>query len=231
MRRTQEEKRSGLQKVILMPLLSLNNERKASQIHTKEFSKEKYVMKKTNHVNVKEMNFDQLFKQISPEEICDNVFTLVGKDFTVITAGKEAHYNSMTASGGGLGLLFMKPTTWCILRADRYTLEIIQKEQTYTLSYFPNEYKEQILFLGSKSGRDSEKMKEVELTSVQTPSGDMSFKEARLIIECKLTEITTANPNDFYSQEAKDWINEAYKEANDYRKLVFGEITHVWVKK
>ena len=27
------------------------------------------------------MNFDQLFKQISPEEISDNVFTLVGKDF------------------------------------------------------------------------------------------------------------------------------------------------------
>ncbi len=86
-----------------------------------------------------------------------------------------------------MGLLFKKPTTWCILRADRYTLEMIQKEQTYTMSYFPNEYKEQMLFLGSKSGRDSKKMKEVELTSVQTPSGDMSFKEARLIIECKLT--------------------------------------------
>ena len=230
MRRTQEEKRSGFQKVILMTLFSLDNERKASQIHTKEFSKEKYVMKKTNHVNVKEMNFDQLFKQISAEEIGDNVFTLVGKNL-VITAGKEDHYNSMTSSLGGLGILFKKPTTWCILRADRYTLEMIQKEQTYTLSYFPNEYKKQLLFLGSKSGRESDKMKEVELTSVQTPSGDMSFKEARLIIECKLTEITTTNPNDFYSQEAKDWINEAYKEANDYRKLVFGEITHVWVKK
>jgi flavin reductase (DIM6/NTAB) family NADH-FMN oxidoreductase RutF len=188
-------------------------------------------MKKTNQVNVKEMNFDQLFKQISPEEISDNIFTLVGKDFTVITAGKEDHYNSMTASGGGLGLLFKKPTTWCILRANRYTLEMIQKEQTYTMSYFPNEYKEQILFLGSKSGRDSEKMKEVELTSVQTPSGDMSFKEARLIIECKLTALTTANPNDFCTQEAKDYLNEAYKEASDYRKYVFGEITHVWVKK
>jgi flavin reductase (DIM6/NTAB) family NADH-FMN oxidoreductase RutF len=186
---------------------------------------------KTNHVNVKEMNFDQLFKQISPEEIFDNVFTLVGKVFPVITAGKEDHYNSMTASGGGMGMLFKKPTTWCILQANRYTLEMILKEQTYTLSYFPNEYMEQILFLGSKSGRDSEKMKEVELTGVQTPSGDMSFKEARLIIECKLTEITTAKPNDFYTQEAKDYINEAYKEANDYRKYVFGEITHVWVKK
>ena len=187
--------------------------------------------KETNHANVKEMNFDQLFKQISPQEICDNVFTLVGKDFTIITAGKENHYNSMTASWGGLGILFNKPTTWCILRANRYTLELIQKEQTYTLSYFSDEYKEQVLFLGSKSGRGSEKMKEVELTSVQTPSGDMSFKEARLIIECKLTQLTTVNPNDFYTSESKDFINEAYKEANDYHKLVFGEITHVWVKK
>ena len=188
-------------------------------------------MKKTNHVNVKEMSFDQLFKQISPEEICDNVFTLVGKVFPDITAGKEDHYNSMIGSGGGLGLLFKKPTTWCILRADRYTLELIQKEQTYTMSYFPDEYKKQVLFLGSKSGRDSEKMKEVELTGVQTPSGDMSFKEARLIIECKLTALTTVNPNDYYSQEAKDFIKEAYKEANVYRKFVFGEITHVWIKK
>jgi flavin reductase (DIM6/NTAB) family NADH-FMN oxidoreductase RutF len=178
------------------------------------------------------MNFEQLFKQISPEKICDNfnIFTLVGNDFYAITAGKKEHYNSMIGSGGGFGLLFKKPTTWCLLRQDRYTLEMIQKEQTYTLSYFPNEYKEQMLFFGRKSGRDTEKMKEVELTSVQTPSGDMSYKEARLIIECTLTAITTPNPNDFYSQESKDYIDEAYKDANEYRKLVFGEITHVWVK-
>ncbi len=184
-----------------------------------------------SELNLKEMNFDQLFRQISPEEISDNVFTLVGKDFTVITAGKIDSYNSMTASGGGWGLLFMKPATWCILRADRYTLEIIQKEQTYTQSYFPDGYKKQILFLGSESGRDSAKMKEVELTSIQTPSGDISFKEARLIIECRLTALTTAKPDDFYTQETRDYIEEAYKEANVYRKLVFGEITHVWVKK
>ena len=191
---------------------------------------------KTNHVNAIVMNFNQLFKQISPAEIFDNVFAFVGegfpiKGFPVITAGKEDNYNSMTASGGGLGLFFKKPTTWSLLRTDRYTLELIQKEQTYTMSYFPNEYKEQVLFLGSKSGRDSEKMKEVDLTSIQTPSGDMSFKEARLIIECKLTQITTPLPPDFYTQESKDYINEAYKKESDYRKYVFGEITSVWLKK
>ena len=188
-------------------------------------------MKKTNHPNIQVMDFEQLFKKISPEEISDDVFTLFGKVFPVITAGKANKYNSMTGSGGGFGLLFRKPTTWCLIRSDRYTLELIQKEQSYTMSYFPDEYMEQIIFLGSKSGRDSEKMKEIELASVQTPSGDMSFKEAGLIIECKLTQITTPNPDDFYSQEAKDYLNEAYKDESDYRKYVFGEITNVWVKK
>jgi len=186
---------------------------------------------KTKLINIKVMNFDQLFKQIAPEEITDNVFKLGGKDFFVITAGNEDHYNSMTGSGGGLGMLFKKPTTLCLIRTDRYTLELILKEQTYTMSYFPEEYRKQMLFLGSKSGRASEKMKEVELTPVQTPSGDISFKEARLIMECKLTQITTPNPTDFYSQEAKDWIKEVYKEERDYRKYVFGEITCVWEKK
>ncbi len=88
-----------------------------------------------------------------------------------------------------------------------------------------------MLFLGSKSGRDSEKMKEVELTSVQTPSGEISFKEAKLIIECTLIQLTTPEPNDFCTQEAKDYLSEAYKNASDYRKYAFGEITHIWVRK
>ena len=171
------------------------------------------------------------FEQIPPEKIGDNVFTLVGKDFYAITAGKEEHYNSMIGSGGGLGMLFKKSTVWILLRADRYTLELIQKEQAYTISYFPDECREQMLFLGSKSGKNGEKMKEVELTSLQTPSGNMSFEEARLIIECKLTQVTTPSPYDFYAQEAKDYISGAYKDANDYRKYVFGEITHIWIKK
>ena len=190
-------------------------------------------MKTTKSINVKEMNFNQLFKQISPEEICNsyNVFRLVGIDFYAVTAGKPDHYNSMVGSGGGFGILMRKPTIWGGFRTDRYTLELIQKEQTYTLSYFPEEYKNQLLFLGSKSGRDSDKMKEVELTPVQTPSGNISYKEAKLIIECRLTQITTPNPTDFYSQDAKDFINEAYNDESDYRKYVFGEIIHVWVKK
>ncbi|GHS86064.1 hypothetical protein FACS1894201_06530 [Bacteroidia bacterium] len=177
------------------------------------------------------VNFEQLFKQIAPEDINDNVFTLVGKDFYVVTAGKANDYNSMVASGGGMGMTVTKPHTWCIFPTNRYTLELIQKEHRYTLSYFPDEYKKQMLFLGSKSGRTSDKMNEVELTSVQTPSGNIAFREARLIIECKLTQISDANFDDFYSPEAKNYLREPYQDPGEHRKYVFGEITHVWVKR
>lgn len=177
------------------------------------------------------MKFEQLFRQISPEEISDDIFTLVSKIFPVITAGNTNHYNSLTASGGGMGVLFKKPTTWSILRADRYTFELILKEQTYTMSYFPDEYRKQVMFLGSRSGRESDKMKEVELTGIQTPLGNISFEEARLIIECKLIQITTPQLDDFYSQEIIDWLNDTYKQASDIRKYAYGEITSVWVKK
>ncbi|MDR0755153.1 MAG: flavin reductase [Prevotellaceae bacterium] len=181
--------------------------------------------------NVKDMNFEELFTGISAEEVSDNVFKLVGKDITVITSGKESAFNSMAASWGGAGILFNKPATWCMLRANRYTLEIIKNEHTYTLSYFPNEYKEQVLFFGSKSGRNTNKMHETTLTPVQTPSGNMTYKEARLVFECKLTEITTVNPDDFINQEDKDFIMGGFEEAKEYHKLVFGEITNIWIKK
>ena len=178
------------------------------------------------------MSFEELFVAIAPEEISDNVFVLAGKVFPVVTVGDRHSYNSMTASGGGMGLLFKKPTVMLLFPSNRYTLELIQKEKKYTLSYFPDEYKEQVIFLGSKSGRDSGKMKEVKLAPIPTPSGSISFKEARLVLDCKLTQITTPSfPDDFYSPEDIDYMSGAYKNPGEHRRYVFGEITAVWIKR
>ena len=178
------------------------------------------------------MRFEEIYKQIKPEEITDNVFTLAGEVFPVVTVGNKDKYNSMLASGGGFVLLFRKPSTMLLFPKKRYTLELIEKEKKYTLSYFSHEYNEQIMFLGSKSGRDSSKMKEVELKGIETPLGNMSFIEARLIVECKLSQIVIPNyPDDFYLQEDIDNISEPYKDSEEHRKYVFGEITNVWIKK
>jgi flavin reductase (DIM6/NTAB) family NADH-FMN oxidoreductase RutF len=176
------------------------------------------------------LDFDQIFKQISPEEISDNVFLLVGKIFPVVTVGTLKNCNAMVASGGGLGTLFRKPSTWCIFPSNRYTLELIEKEQTYTLSYFSDRYREQYMFFAKKSGRDCNKIQEAGLTAIETPLGNTTFAEARLIIECRLMQITTPHIDDFCSEEAKVYLAETYKDPGEIRKYVFGEITSVWVK-
>lgn len=186
---------------------------------------------KMTREQVQSAAFDDLFKQINPSEIPGDVFTLVNKDFTVITGGNPEHHNSMVASWGGWGTLFNKPVTWCFLRSNRYTLELIRKDLTYTMSYFDDEYKEDIMPFGEKSGRDSNKMKETKLTSVQTPAGNLTYKEAKIIIECKLFEVTTITPDDFQTEDARKFMIDAHAETNDYHKIVFGEITNVWVRK
>jgi flavin reductase (DIM6/NTAB) family NADH-FMN oxidoreductase RutF len=175
--------------------------------------------------------FQELFSPIEAKDIPGDVFTRTGSDYAVITAGNPAHYNSMIASWGGWGILFDRPATWCFLRSSRYTLELMRREQTYTMSYFDEADRADIMLFGRKSGRDTDKMKESKLSSVQTPAGNMTYREARLVIECKLTEVTTVSPDDFLTEEGRKFVIDAHAETGDYHKIVIGEITSVWLRR
>lgn len=181
--------------------------------------------------DVKNKSFDELFKAIEPDQIPESIFKLVGKDNTVITAGKPDDFNSMVAGDGGIGLLMGKPVTFCGLRGNRYTLEMILKNKIYTMAYFDEKYREQYMLFGKKSGRDSDKMKESTLTPVTTPSGKVAYKEAKLIIECQLAETHTVNPDEVYAEKNKTFYVDAHKEVGSYHKIVFGDITNVWIRK
>ncbi len=156
----------------------------------------------TIDMHVKDKSFDELFKPVNPAEIRETLSKLmVQEDHTVITAGTESLYNSMAASWEVLGRYFSEPTTLCLLGANRYTLEFIRKEQAYTMSFFPTQYNDDVMAFGRRSGRDSGKMKESKLTHVVTPSGNITYKEANVVIECDLFEVTTVHPDDFYTEK------------------------------
>ena len=48
------------------------------------------------------------FIEIKPGSISDNPFKLIGGDWMLITAGDLKSFNTMTASWGGLGVLWQK---------------------------------------------------------------------------------------------------------------------------
>ncbi len=169
------------------------------------------------------------FVTVAPEDFNKNIFNLVGKDWTVITAGIEP--NSMVASWGGVGIMFNKPVTWNFLRANRYTLEKIRETGTYTMCYFPQQYKGDIMQFGTKSGRNTDKMAQTKLTPMLTPDGYPAYAEAMIIIECKLIAASTVSKDEFYTEEAKTFLQEGFDEAKDWHKLVYGEITNIYIKR
>ena len=48
----------------------------------------------------------------------EDVFRLIGKEWMLITAGNIQHFNTMTASWGGLGWLWNKPVAFIFVRPD-----------------------------------------------------------------------------------------------------------------
>ena len=82
------------------------------------------------------------FREISVEELKDNPFTLINKDWMLITAGNQDKHNTMTASWGGVGELWGKYVSTIYIRPQRYTLEFVEREEYYSLCFFGPEYRQ-----------------------------------------------------------------------------------------
>ncbi len=156
---------------------------------------------------------------IKPEEIQDNVFKLIGAEWMLVTAGSKQSFNMMTASWGGLGVLWNKNVCFIFIRPTRYTYGFIEKSNTYTLSFFDRKYKPALNLCGTKSGRDCDKVKETGLSPAETKSGSIYFTEARLVIECRKIYHHDLEPANFLDPE----IAANYPE-KDYHSMYVGEI-------
>ncbi len=75
------------------------------------------------------------FKEILAEEIKNNPFGLIGKDWTLITAENEGKVNTMTASWGGLGVMWGKDVAFVVIRPQRYTKEFIDNTDKFSLTF------------------------------------------------------------------------------------------------
>lgn len=124
------------------------------------------------------------FREIKPEELKENPFDLIGKQWMLITAGDETKCNTMTASWGGVGIMWGKPTATAYIRDSRFTKEFVDGSEYYTLSFFEETYRPALSLCGRVSGRDTDKMKDAGLTPYYI-DGTSAIAEARLIFVCR----------------------------------------------
>lgn len=165
------------------------------------------------------------YKQITPDKIPGNIIKLLG-DWTLITSGTADQMNVMTASWGGLGAFWEKPVSFCFLNPTRYSVQTMDKGETYTISFYTEAYKDAMRYCGSVSGRTTDKIKGSGLTPIKTPSGATAFAEAWMIFECKKIVAQQISPDAVVDKNLPegDWSK------NGYHKMYIGEILNVWIK-
>ena len=135
------------------------------------------------------------FRSIRPEELDDNPFRLIGHDWMLVTAANPGDglkggvdYNTMTASWGGVGVLWNKPVAFVFIRPQRHTFGFTEANGRMTLSFFGEEYRQALNFCGSKSGREYDKAAECGLTPVSDTDDRgraVWFDEARIILKVR----------------------------------------------
>lgn len=165
------------------------------------------------------------FKEIDVKELQFNPFTKIGNQWMLITAGNEEGFNTMTASWGGMGVLWGKNVVTAYIRPQRHTKQFVDANETFTLSFYGEEYRKALNICGSKSGRDCNKVEEAELTPYFT-DGTTAFEEAEMIFVCKKIYEDHMPPENFIAKEN----DEKWYPNKDYHTMYIAEITKVLVK-
>lgn len=143
----------------------------------------------------------------------------------LLTCGdyQKRDYNTMTVAWGYFGVMWNKPCAVVVVRPTRHTFEFMNKYNTFTLCSFDKKYKDDLRVLGTKSGRDGDKIAEtglIVMPSVKVPAP--GFEQAELIIECNKIYWQDFDPANFLDAE----IERKYP-LKDYHRMYFGEIVEI----
>ncbi|MDR2202493.1 MAG: flavin reductase [Clostridiales bacterium] len=157
-------------------------------------------------VNLKDLNLDP--------------FTAVGEDWMLIAAGDEKSANAMTASWGGLGVMWNKNVAYIVIRPQRYTKEFVDAAESFSLSFLGADYKDALAYMGKKSGRDGDKIKACGLT-LSYKNGVPYFAESDAVLFCKKLYAQAMTPDCFTDNSV---IKTCYPKS-DFHTLYIGEIT------
>ena len=154
-------------------------------------------------------------------ELTTDIFKQFDKKWALLTAGDENSFNTMTISWGGLGTIWNKPVATVYVRESRYTHDFMDSNEYFTISFYPEQYKKELGVLGSKSGRDMDKMKGSGLTPT-TAGQSMTFKEAELTLVCKKLFRQRLESENIPS----DIVNSFYGD-NDLHDMYIGEVVDI----
>ena len=150
-----------------------------------------------------------------------NPFTKFDKDWALVTAGTKEKFNSMTIAWGAMGTLWSIPVLQIFIRPNRYTFKFLEENDYFTVSFYDKKYKRALGIMGTKSGKDFDKVKLAGLTPKFLENG-ITYEEATETYVCKKIYMKEMDKTKFPENEK---IAEIYKDEPAHY-VIFGELVN-----
>lgn len=164
-------------------------------------------------------------REVSFDDFNENAFNLIGKDWLIYAAEKDGSVNAMTASWGGLGIMWNKKVAYIFVRPQRYTKEFIDASDRMSISVFPEELRKTGTYLGRTSGRDEDKIEKSGL-KVMHYEDVPYFEQSRLTMICKKLYAQNLDETSFVD---KSIVDKCYPD-KDFHMMYVVEIEKIFEK-
>jgi flavin reductase (DIM6/NTAB) family NADH-FMN oxidoreductase RutF len=164
--------------------------------------------------------------EINPYDLIINPHHLFDRQTLLLAAGNYSNgdFNEMTIGWGGIGTMWNKPFVEVVVRPTRFTYGFMEDYEDFTVSAFPSEHKKALSYLGTRSGRDGNKLAETDLSAISSQKvKSPSFEQAELTIECRTIYSADFDPTRFIDPT----IEKNYPK-KDYHRVYYGEIVAIF---
>ena len=112
------------------------------------------------------------------------IFSQFNDKWALLSAGPKNKHNTMTISWGGMGTLWFKSVVTVYVKPCRYTYEFMNENEFFTVSFYPEKYRDALSLMGSKSGRNIDKDAAAGLT-VKDLGDAVTYEEAEVTLLCR----------------------------------------------
>lgn len=167
-----------------------------------------------------------MFNEIDITKEKLNPFDAIGNQWFLVTAGNEEKINTMTASWGFMGVMWNKNTAVTVIRPQRFTKTLVDKEEYFSLSFLPEEHRAALRYCGANSGYNVEdKVAQSGLTPTFV-DGVPTFEEAEMVLICKKLFCQKLDAESFIDKSLcdKNYAND------DFHYAYVGEIVKAYKK-
>ena len=151
----------------------------------------------------------------------------------LLTTKADGKVNTMTIGWGMIGTDWSRPVFITFVRKSRFTHDLLEKNGEFTINVPVDEFDKNIINVcGTKSGRDMDKIKEMNLTLEEPEEISVpAIREFPLTLECRVVYKQDQDPEAIPRAFIDRFYPENVEGKRDFHTAYYAEIVSAYIVK